>query len=65
MAMRLTDAQLEWLAERVPDAPVSDKGGRPPMDKRRIMGQRISRLDVGHLARIAPERSAFVLADPP
>lgn len=34
MAMRLTDEQIEWLAERVPDAPVSPKGGRPPMDKR-------------------------------
>jgi hypothetical protein len=34
MAMRLTEEQLEWLAERVPDAPVSPKGGRPPMDKR-------------------------------
>lgn len=34
MAMRLTDEQLEWLAERVPDAPVSPKGGRPAMDKR-------------------------------
>ncbi len=34
MAMRLTDEQLEWLAERVPDALVSPKGGRPAMDKR-------------------------------
>ena len=30
----LTDEQLEWLAERVPDAPVNPKGGRPPTDKR-------------------------------
>lgn len=37
MAMRLTDEQLEWLAERVPDAPVSPKGGRPAMDKRRAL----------------------------
>jgi transposase len=34
MAMRLSERQLEWLAERVPDAPVSPKGGRPRMDKR-------------------------------
>jgi transposase len=34
MAMRLTDEQLDWLATRVPDAPVSAKGGRPAMDKR-------------------------------
>lgn len=37
MAMRLTDEQLEWLAARVPDAPVSPKGGRPAMDKRRAL----------------------------
>jgi transposase len=37
MAMRLTDEQVEWLAERVPDAPVNPKGGRPPMDKRRAL----------------------------
>lgn len=30
----LTDEQLDWLAERVPDAPVSPRGGRPPTDKR-------------------------------
>ncbi|MBY0311672.1 MAG: transposase [Phycisphaerales bacterium] len=34
MAMRLSERQLDWLAERVPDAPVSSKGGRPAMDKR-------------------------------
>jgi hypothetical protein len=34
MAMRLTEEQLDWLAERVPDAPVSAKGGRPAIDKR-------------------------------
>ncbi len=34
MAMRLTDERIEWLAGRVPDAPVSPKGGRPPMHKR-------------------------------
>lgn len=30
----LTDEQLDWLAERVPDAPVSPRGGRPAIDKR-------------------------------
>jgi transposase len=37
MAMKLTDEQLDWLTERVPDAPVSPKGGRPPMDKRQAL----------------------------
>lgn len=32
--LKLTDEQLEWLAERVPDAPVSPRGGRPATDKR-------------------------------
>jgi len=32
--LTFTDEQLDWLGERVPDAPVSCKGGRPPMDKR-------------------------------
>jgi putative transposase len=37
MAMRLTEEQPDWLAERVPDAPVSPKGGRPAMDKRKAL----------------------------
>ena len=32
--LRLTDEQVEWLAERVSDAPVSPRGGRPATDKR-------------------------------
>lgn len=27
----------EWLAERVPDAPVNPEGGRPAMDKRQAL----------------------------
>lgn len=30
--MRLTDEQLDWLGERLPEAPVSTKGGRPTID---------------------------------
>ena len=30
----LTDEQWDWLAARVPDAPVSPKGGRPAINKR-------------------------------
>jgi transposase len=37
MAMRLTDEQLDWLAERVPDARRTPKGGRPAMDKRKAL----------------------------
>ena len=34
MTMRLTDEQLDWLCEHVPDPPARPKGGRPPLDKR-------------------------------
>ena len=34
MTMRLTNEQLDWICERVPDAPRSPLGGRPPTDKR-------------------------------
>jgi transposase len=37
MALRLTDLQLDWLAARLPDAPVNPKGGRPAMDKRKAL----------------------------
>lgn len=35
--LKLTDEQLDWLCERVPDAPVSPKGGRPAMCKREAL----------------------------
>jgi len=35
--LTLTDAQLDWLAERVPDPPRSPLGGRPPADKRKVI----------------------------
>lgn len=34
MAMKLTEEQLDWICERVPDPPRSPLGGRPPIDKR-------------------------------
>jgi len=33
----LTDEQLDWIAERIPDHATSPKGGRPPADKRRTL----------------------------
>ena len=35
--LTLTDEQLDWLCERIPDAPRSPKGGRPPLDKRKAV----------------------------
>lgn len=37
MAMRLSDEQLDWICERIPDAPRSPLGGRPPTDKRQAV----------------------------
>lgn len=35
--MRLTDEQLDWILERIPDAPRSPKGGRPAAEKRKTL----------------------------
>ncbi len=35
--LQLTDEQLNWLVERIPDAPRNPLGGRPPVDKRAVM----------------------------
>lgn len=35
--LKLTEEQLRWLADRVPDPEVSPKGGRPPTDKARAL----------------------------
>lgn len=56
MAMRLTDEQLDWLAERVPDAPVSPKGGRPAIDKRRALRGIFWILDNGAKWKDLPRR---------
>ena len=37
MAMTLTDEQLDWICDRVPDAPRSPLGWRPPTDKRKAV----------------------------
>lgn len=35
--LQLTDEQLDWMGEHIPDALRSPKGGRPPADKRRML----------------------------
>jgi transposase len=52
----LTDEQLDWLADRVPDAPVSPLGGRPPMDKRRALRGIFWILDNGAKWKDLPRR---------
>jgi transposase len=56
MAMRLTEQQLDWLAERVPDAPVSPKGGRPAIDKRNALRGIFWILDNGAKWKDLPRR---------
>jgi len=35
--LTLTDEQLDWLLERIPDPLISPKGGRPAADKRKVV----------------------------
>jgi len=36
--LRLTDDIRSWLLQRIPDTPISPRGGRPPLDKSRALG---------------------------
>jgi len=54
--LRLTDEEVEWLAERIPDAPVSPKGGRPPTDKRKAIQGIFWILDNGAKWKDLPRR---------
>ena len=35
--LKLTDTHLDWLVERVPDSPRSPLGGRPAVEKRKVI----------------------------
>jgi transposase len=35
--LKLNDIELDWIVDRIPDAPPSPKGGRPPADKRQVV----------------------------
>jgi len=56
MALTLTDEQLDWLAERVPDAPRSALGGRPPVDKKQVLRGIFWILDNGAKWKDLPRR---------
>jgi len=45
--LTLTDEQLDWLLERIPDPPKSPKGGRPPEEKRKVVQGSFWMLDNG------------------
>src|SRR5258705_5929904 len=52
----LTDEQLDWIAERIPDAPTSPKGGRPVVDKRETLRGIFWMLDNGARWKDLPRR---------
>ncbi len=54
--LTLTDEQLDWLTERIPDAPKSPLGGRPPADKRKIIRGIFWILDNGAKWKDLPRR---------
>lgn len=54
--MRLTDEQLDWLIERIPESPVSPLGGRPSADKRKIVRGIFWMLDNGAKWKDLPRR---------
>jgi transposase len=54
--LKLTDEQLDWLVERIPDAPKSPLGGRPSADKRKIVRGIFWILDNGAKWKDLPRR---------
>jgi len=54
--LKLTDEQLNWLLERIPDSPKSPKGGRPAAEKRRVVRGIFWMLDNGAKWKDLPRR---------
>lgn len=53
--LTLTDEQLDWLSQRIPDHPISPKGGRPPVEKRQAIAGIFWVLDNGAKWKDLPE----------
>ncbi len=54
--LRLTEEQLNWLVERIPESPRSPKGGRPPADSRKVVRGIFWILDNGAKWKDLPKR---------
>jgi transposase len=54
--LKLTDEQLNWLLERIPDPPKGPKGGRPAADKRKVVRGIFWMLDNGAKWKDLPRR---------
>jgi len=54
--LELTDEQLDWLCERIPEHPRDPRGGRPPVDRRKVIGGIFWILDNGAKWKDLPAR---------
>ena len=54
--LTLTDEQLDWLLERIPDPAKNPKGGRPPEEKRKVVQGIFWMLDNGAKWKDLPRR---------
>lgn len=54
--LKLTEEQLNWLVERIPESPRSPKGGRPPADPRKVVRGIFWILDNGAKWKDLPRR---------
>ena len=54
--LKLTDEQLDWICERIPDRPRDPRGGRPPVDKRKVVAGIFWVLDNGAKWKDLPAR---------
>lgn len=56
MALKLTDEQLDWLVERIPEPVKSPLGGRPAVDRRKVVRGIFWMLDNGAKWKDLPRR---------
>jgi transposase len=61
--LTLTDEQLDWLLERIPDPAKNPKGGRPAEEKRKVVQGIFWMLDNGAKWKDLPRR--FGAKSPP
>lgn len=54
--LALTKQELDWVCERIPDAPRNPLGGRPPVDKRKVVAGIFWILDNGAKWKDLPRR---------
>ena len=57
--LTLSEEELDWLAEQIPDAERSAKGGRPPANKREVMAGIFWVLDNGAKWKDLPASFGF------